>query len=73
MEELLEQKETRKQILNAINKLEKENSEIFIRRFFLHYSIKDISKINGLSENAISNRIRLCKIKLLEVLKGEVI
>lgn len=72
LEKLFEQKETKKQILSAINEFDKENREIFIRRFFLQYSIKEISKIIGISENATSNRIRRGKVKLIEILKGEV-
>ncbi|WP_081378903.1 RNA polymerase sigma factor [Clostridium perfringens] len=40
-------------------------------RFFLNYSIKEISESIGISENAISNRIRRGKLKLSELLSKE--
>lgn len=70
LEKYLEEQESRKEILNEILKFEDDNKEIFIKRFFLGYSIKDISKITNLSENAISNRIRRGRKKLIEKLKG---
>jgi RNA polymerase sigma-70 factor (ECF subfamily) len=72
-ETYLEQKETRSEILSEINKFDKENKEIFLKRFFLNYSIKDISKITNISENAISNRLRRLRLKLIDALKREVI
>ncbi|MPQ43810.1 sigma-70 family RNA polymerase sigma factor [Clostridium tarantellae] len=73
IEDYLENKICREEILSEVNKFDKENKEIFIRRFFLSYSVRDISKIIGISENAVSNRIRRCKEKLVTKLKGEVI
>lgn len=72
-EDGLMQKETKEEILKEISKFDKDNKEIFIKRFFLDYSIKDISKSTGISENAISNRLRRCKLKLIESLKEEVL
>lgn len=69
LESFLENKETKENILSMIKTFDKENREIFIKRFFLHYSIKEISKSIGISENAISNRIRRGKFKLSEFLK----
>ncbi|MDZ4992480.1 sigma-70 family RNA polymerase sigma factor [Clostridium perfringens] len=69
LESFLENKETKENILSIIKTFDKENREIFIKRFFLHYSIKEISKSIGISENAISNRIRRGKFKLSEFLK----
>ena len=66
----LEHKESRNEILNEILKFEDDNKEIFIKRFFLDYSVKDISRIMNMSENAISNRIRRGRQKLVENLKG---
>ncbi|MGG5460989.1 sigma-70 family RNA polymerase sigma factor [Clostridium sp. B9] len=68
---LLENKEMKEKILSVINSFDYENKDIFIKRFFLHYSIKEISSSIGISENAISNRIRRSKIKLSEALKKE--
>ncbi|EGT3616422.1 sigma-70 family RNA polymerase sigma factor [Clostridium sp. LIBA-8841] len=69
LESFLENKETKENILSMIKTFDKENREIFIKRFFLNYSIKEISKSIGISENAISNRIRRGKFKLSEFLK----
>lgn len=69
LESFLENKEAKENILSMIKTFDKENREIFIKRFFLHYSIKEISKSIGISENAISNRIRRGKFKLSEFLK----
>lgn len=69
LESFLENKETKENILSMIKTFDKENREIFIKRFFLHYSIKEISKSIGISENAISNRIRRGKFKLSKFLK----
>lgn len=54
----------KEKILFAIKTFDKKNKEIFIKRFFLNYSIKEISESIGISENAISNRIRRGKLKL---------
>lgn len=72
-EDCLEQKETKQEILKEISKFDKDNKEIFIKRFFLYYSIKDISKSTGISENAISNRLRRCRLKLIQSLNKEVL
>ncbi|PWW85808.1 hypothetical protein CYK87_01105 [Clostridium perfringens] len=58
-------------MLFAIKTFDKKNKEIFIKRFFLNYSIKEISESIGISENAISNRIRRGKLKLSELLSKE--
>ncbi|PWX64519.1 hypothetical protein CYK85_04785 [Clostridium perfringens] len=61
----------KEKILFAIKTFDKKNKEIFIKRFFLNYSIKEISESIGISENAISNRIRRGKLKLSELLSKE--
>ena len=61
----------KEKILFAIKTFDKKNKEIFIKRFFLNYSIKEISESIGISENAISNRIRRGKLKLSELLIKE--
>ena len=63
--------EIKEKILFAIKTFDKKNKEIFIKRFFLNYSIKEISESIGISENAISNRIRRGKLKLSELLSKE--
>ena len=68
----LEQKELRKEILDEIIKFDDSNKEIFIKRFFLGYSIKDISKITNISESAISNRIRRGREKIIEKFKRSI-
>lgn len=72
IEVYLEQKELREEILDEIVKFDDGNKEIFIKRFFLGYSIKDISKITNLSENAISNRIRRGREKIIEKFKRSI-
>lgn len=71
LESNLENKEIKDKLLSAIKSFNKENEDIFFKRFFLDYSIRDISKSTGISENAISNRIRRGKIKLLDLFKKE--
>lgn len=71
LESSLESKEIKEKILFAIKTFDKKNKEIFIKRFFLNYSIKEISESIGISENAISNRIRRGKLKLSELLSKE--
>ncbi|HAT4116333.1 RNA polymerase sigma factor [Clostridium perfringens] len=71
LESSLENKEIKEKILFAIKTFDKKNKEIFIKRFFLNYSIKEISESIGISENAISNRIRRGKLKLSELLSKE--
>lgn len=69
VEVYLEQKEMREEVLQEINNFNHRSKEIFINRFFLGYSIKDISKATNLSENAISNRIRRGRHRLIEKFK----
>ena len=71
LESSLENNEIKEKILFAIKTFDKKNKEIFIKRFFLNYSIKEISESIGISENAISNRIRRGKLKLSELLSKE--
>lgn len=73
IEECLEKKELREELLKEINKFDESNKEIFLRRFFLDYSVKDISKVIGISENAVSTRIKRGREKLITKLKGEVV
>lgn len=73
IEKYLEEKEFREELLKEINKFDEANKEIFLRRFFLDYSIKDISRLIGISENAVSTRIKRGREKLIAKLKGEVI
>ena len=67
-EESLEHKETRNEIFNEILKFDDINKEIFIKRFFLEYSLKEISRDMKISENAVSTRILRGRKKLIEKL-----
>lgn len=73
IEEQLENKELRNKILNEVNNMEKVTKEIFLRRFFMDESVKNISKKLGISVSAVSNRILRGKKKLKTVLREEVI
>ena len=66
-------KEERISLLNEIKKMDKENKEIFIRRFFLFESIRNISEKMKLSDSAVSNRILREKKKMSKIFNEEVI
>ncbi len=68
--------ENKKEILEAINYMKKEDQEIFIRRYFLDEKIEDIAKIFGVNRNLIDKRLsrggrKFLKEKLI-LLKGEI-
>lgn len=62
-------KEEKRELLKEIRKMDEENKEIFIRRFFLFESIKNIAEKMMLSESAVSNRILRGKKKLVKIFK----
>lgn len=64
-------KEEKRELLKEIRKMDGENKEIFIRRFFLFESIKNIAEKMMLSESAVSNRILRGKKKLVKIFKEE--
>lgn len=60
-------------IIDGIKKMENDNKEIFIRRFFFNESLKDISSKMGLTVSGVANRLMRSKKKLQEVIEREVI
>lgn len=73
LQKQLESNITREKILKEINSMEEINKQIFIRRFFMGESIKDISSKLGISKSAVANRILRGKSKLEYLFKEEVI
>ncbi|NFV14564.1 sigma-70 family RNA polymerase sigma factor [Clostridium sporogenes] len=67
--------ENKKEILEAMNYMKKEDQEIFIRRYFLDEKVEDIAKIFGVNRNLIDKRLsrgrKFLKEKLI-LLKGEI-
>jgi len=59
-------------VLNDIKNMDKENREIFIRRFFLMESIKDISEKMVITESAVANRLLRGKRKLISMYKEDI-
>lgn len=67
--------ENKKEILEAINYMKKEDQEIFIRRYFLDEKVEDIAKVFSVNRNLIDKRLsrgrKFLKEKLI-LLKGEI-
>ena len=74
-ENILVSKETKKELLKAINDMKDEDREIFIRRYFLYEDIENIAKTFGVDRNLIDKRLsrgrKFLKEKLV-LLKGEI-
>lgn len=76
IENALISKENREEILTAINGMESQDKEIFIRRYFLYEGIENIAKIFGVERNFVDKRLsrgrKFLKEKLIP-LKGEIL
>ncbi|GAA0182232.1 sigma-70 family RNA polymerase sigma factor [Clostridium sediminicola] len=57
-------KEEMNTILTNLNKFNKLDREIFIRRYFYYEDIKDIAKKKGLTRQAVDNRLFRMRTKL---------
>ena len=64
-------KETRAQLIETIKKLGEPDSEIFIRKYYLGESTKEISKVLKIKGNTIDKRVSRGLGKLKKLL-GEV-
>lgn len=75
VEKKLISKENKKEILTAINGMNLEDKEIFIRRYFLYEGIENIAKTFGVNRSLVDKRLsrgRKFLEKKLIFLKGEI-
>ena len=76
VENLITSKENKEEVLEAINKMNSRDKEIFIRRYFLYEGIENIAKSFGVDRGLVDKRLsrgrKFLKEKLI-VLKGEVL
>jgi len=63
-------KESNSVLINAIKSLGEPDSEIIIRKYYLHQSSKDISKNLDLKVNTIDKKTSRCMQKLKKILGG---
>lgn len=63
-------KESNLELLNAIKSLGEPDSEIIIRKYYLHQSTKDISKDIGIKINTIDKKASRSMQKLRKILGG---
>ena len=63
-------KESSSVLIDAIKSLGEPDSEIIIRKYYLHQSSKDIAKNIGLKVNTIDKKVSRCMQKLKKVLGG---
>jgi RNA polymerase sigma-70 factor (ECF subfamily) len=66
--ELLEQKEVRKAIQDAINSLSPNHREVLVLRDLQHLSMKEITTILGISEASVKCRLQRARLVLRESL-----
>lgn len=74
IEKLIIAKENKREVLNAIKCMAKEDKEIFIRRYFLDEGIENIAKAFGFNRNWVDKRLSRGRKSLKEklmFLKGE--
>ncbi len=75
-EGLLIEKENSKELLSAINKMDDEDQEIFVRRYFLDEKIESIASSFGVDRSLVDKRLsrgRKFLKKKLVTLKGEML
>lgn len=65
------QNEKNKQILEKLEKLKKEDKEIFIMYYYNEKTIKEISKIFNMSEEKIKSKLFRGRKKLKKLFKGK--
>ena len=68
--EIIPDIETRYVLIEAIKKLGSPDSEIFIRKYYLGQSTKNIAQVFGIKENTIDKKVSRGLIKLRESLGG---
>lgn len=75
LEEIIVGKESREELLKAIDDMKDEDREIFIRRYFLYEAVENIARTFGVNRNLVDKRLsrgrKFLKEKLM-LLKGEV-
>ena len=59
-------------LIDAIKSLGEPDSEIIIRKYYLHQSSKDISKDIGIKVNTIDKKVSRCIQKLKKILGGDI-
>ncbi|MDP4089070.1 MAG: sigma-70 family RNA polymerase sigma factor [Bacillota bacterium] len=69
IEDEIVSKEQRRELLEAIGSLKKEDREIFIRRYFYNQRIQQISEVLSLSVTAVENRLWRGREKLKGILE----
>ena len=65
-------KESNSELIEAIKSLGEPDSEIIIRKYYLHQSSKDISKDIGIKVNTIDKKVSRCIQKLKKILGGNI-
>lgn len=58
-------------LLGAVHKLGRPDADIVFRKYYLGQSHREIGAALGLSENAVTKRLRRCIEKLRDAMKGE--
>lgn len=70
LEDEVQKKELRNQLISVINSLGEPDSTIIIHRFYLEESAKDIAFVTGLSEDNVRKRLSRALRKIEKKLKG---
>lgn len=70
VEDSIVSKENNSILIETIKSLGKPDSEIIIRKYYLHQSSKDISKDLGIKVNTIDKKVSRCMEKLKKLLGG---
>lgn len=70
LEDEVQKKELKKQLLSIINSLGEPDSTIIIHRFYLGESSKDIALVTGLSDDNVRKRLSRALRKIEKELKG---
>lgn len=70
IELIFSKNEKQKVILNELEKMKKEDKEIFIQYYYEERNIKEISKIFNVSESKVKSKLFRIRKKLKKVLNG---
>lgn len=65
-------KESNLELVEAIKSLGEPDSQIIIRKYYLHQSSKDISKDIGIKVNTIDKKVSRCMQKLKKILGDDI-
>lgn len=69
-ESIVERRVKKEQLFISILNLNKNDQEIFLLKYYLGYSNREIAEIFGLTKSAVENRLYRGKLKLTEELGG---